>query len=151
MLVLFETAAGYAVFKLLNEKKLQETENLYLDFQTPEKANKLLQLQHFHKFDDTTVALAAITGSVEGKIPKTLKKLLKKISTDAEETLLVADAKLGNSIKEKFSINCVSNNNVQDLMRLIRGQMESLIKVPERNSRHENRSCSQLITLQAQV
>ena len=41
MLVLFETAAGYAVFKLLNEKKLQETENLYLDFQTPEKANKL--------------------------------------------------------------------------------------------------------------
>ncbi len=91
-----------------------------------------LQLQHFHKFDDTTVALAAITGSVEGKIPKTLKKLLKKISTDAEETLLVADAKLGNSIKEKFSINCVSNNNVQDLMRLIRGQMESLIKVPEK-------------------
>jgi len=132
MLVLFETAAGYAVFKLLNEKKLQETENLYLDFQTPEKANKLLQLQHFHKFDDTTVALAAITGSVEGKIPKTLKKLLKKISTDAEETMLVADAKLGNSIKEKFSINCVSNNNVQDLMRLIRGQMESLIKVPEK-------------------
>ena len=42
MLVLFETAAGYALFKLLNEKKLQETENLYLDFQTPEKANKLL-------------------------------------------------------------------------------------------------------------
>jgi nucleolar protein 58 len=41
MLVLFETAAGYAVFKLLNEKKLQETENLYLDFQTPEKASKM--------------------------------------------------------------------------------------------------------------
>lgn len=91
-----------------------------------------LQLQHFHKFDDTTVALAAITGSVEGKIPKSLKKLLKKISTDTEETLLVADAKLGNSIKEKFSINCVHNSNVQDLMRLIRGQMESLIQVPEK-------------------
>lgn len=132
MLVLFETAAGYAVFKLLNEKKLQETDNLYLDFQTPEKANKLLQLQHFQKFDDTTIALAAITGSVEGKIPKPLKKLLKKISDDEQETLLVADAKLGSSIKEKFNINCVSNNNVQDLMRLIRGQMESLIKVPEK-------------------
>lgn len=26
----------------------------------------------------------------------------------------------------------MSNNNVQDLMRLIRGQMESLIKVPEK-------------------
>lgn len=132
MLVLFETAAGYAVFKLLNESKLSETDNLYKEFETPEKASKLLQLQHFSKFDDTTVALAAITGSVEGKIPKSLKKLLKKISGDAEETMLVADAKLGNSIKEKFSINCVANNNVQDLMRLIRGQMESLIKVPEK-------------------
>lgn len=132
MLVLFETAAGYAIFKLLNEKKLQETENLYLDFQTPEKANKLLQLQHFQKFDDTTVALAAITGSVEGKIPKPLKKLLKKISEDAAETLLVADAKLGSSIKEKFKINCMSDTNVQDLMRLIRGQMESLIQLPEK-------------------
>lgn len=132
MLVLFETAAGYAIFKLLNEKKLQETENLYLDFQTPEKANKLLQLQHFQKFDDTTVALAAITGSIEGKIPKPLKKLLKKIADDAKDTLLVADAKLGSSIKEKFDINCVSNNNVQDLMRLIRGQMDSLLKIPEK-------------------
>jgi len=72
---------------------------LYKEFETPEKANKLLQLQHFHKFDDTTMALAAITGSVEGKIPKSLKKLLKKISADAEETMLVADAKLGSSIK----------------------------------------------------
>jgi len=132
MLVLFETAAGYAIFKLLNEKKLQETENLYLDFQTPEKASKLLQLQHFQKFDDTTVALAAITGSVEGKIPKPLKKLLKKISDDAQESLLVADAKLGSTIKEKFNINCVSNTNVQDLMRLIRTQMESLMQVPEK-------------------
>ncbi len=61
-----------------------------------------------------------------------MKKLLKKISDETQESLLVADAKLGSSIKEKFNINCVSNNNVQDLMRLIRGQMESLIKVPEK-------------------
>jgi hypothetical protein len=45
------------------------------------------------------VALAAITSSVEGKIPKPLKKILKKITEDAEEELLVADAKLGSSIK----------------------------------------------------
>ena len=97
--------------------------------------------------------------SVEGKIPKSLKKRLKKISGDAEETKLVADAKLENSIKvrkffsnsfyyqphnfannnvnkikkqEKFSINCVANNYVKDFLRLIRGQMESLIKVPEK-------------------
>lgn len=132
MLVLFETAAGYAVFKMLNEKKLTESDDLYKEFETPEKASKLLQLQHFSKFDDTTMALAAITGSVEGKIPKSLKKLLKKISSDAEETMLVADAKLGSSIKEKFNINCKADSQVQDLMRLIRGQMDSLLKVPEK-------------------
>jgi hypothetical protein len=87
----------------LNEAKLSETENLYKEFETPEKASKLLQLQHFSKFDDTTVALAAITGSVEGKIPKSLKKVLKKISADTEETMLVADAKLGSSIKVIFA------------------------------------------------
>lgn len=54
MLVLFETSAGYAIFKvrlffslmyhffvffqLLDEKKLQETKNLYVDFESPEKA-----------------------------------------------------------------------------------------------------------------
>jgi len=71
-------------------------------------------------------AIKALTNDAE------MKKLLKKIADDTEETLLVADSKLGNAIKEKFNINCVSNTNVQDLMRLIRGQMESLMKIPEK-------------------
>ncbi|XP_053385773.1 nucleolar protein 58-like [Mercenaria mercenaria] len=41
MLVLFETAAGYAVFKLLNEKKLKNVENLYVDFESPEAASEV--------------------------------------------------------------------------------------------------------------
>ena len=32
MLVLFETPAGYAIFKLLDEKKLQQSDDLYEDF-----------------------------------------------------------------------------------------------------------------------
>lgn len=35
-------------------------------------------------------------------------------------------------MKEKFNINCISNTNVQELMRLIRTQMDSLIKIPEK-------------------
>ena len=50
------------------------------------------------------MALAAATGFIEGKLTKPLKKLLKKISEDVQEPLLVADAKLGNSIKVKLSI-----------------------------------------------
>ncbi len=41
MLVLFETASGYALFKLLDEKKLKETENLWKEFETPDKASQM--------------------------------------------------------------------------------------------------------------
>uniref|UniRef100_A0A6M2DNJ2 Nucleolar protein 58 n=1 Tax=Xenopsylla cheopis TaxID=163159 RepID=A0A6M2DNJ2_XENCH len=128
MLVLFETPAGYAIFKLLDEKKLKESDNLYHDFETPESASKIVKLKHFEKFADTTEALAATTAAVEGKISKPLKKVLKKhIDKDLQDQLLVADAKLGSAIKDKFSLQCVSNTSVQELMRCIRSQMDSLL------------------------
>jgi len=128
MLVLFETAAGYAVFKLLDEKKLSEVDNLYQDFQTAEKASEVVKLQMFKKFEDTTEALAAATASIEGKMSKSLKKLLKKVaSKELQEELAVADAKVGNLIQEKFDISCVTSTAVNELMRGIRMQMDSLI------------------------
>ncbi|CAF3322704.1 unnamed protein product [Rotaria sp. Silwood2] len=133
MLVLFETSAGYAVFKLLDEKKLQEIENLYIDFESPEKAAKVLKLKQFEKFDDTTQALAAATATVEGKISKPLKKLLKRlVDPDVQEQLLVADSALGKAIKEKFSFDCLCNSSVQDLMRVIRSQADSLLQINEK-------------------
>ncbi|XP_048449004.1 nucleolar protein 58-like, partial [Rhincodon typus] len=100
MLVLFETAAGYAIFKVLDENKLREVDNLWREFETAEKANKLVKLKHFEKFQDTTEALAAATALVEGKLGKSLKKVLKKIAAkEAHEQLAVADAKLGGVIK----------------------------------------------------
>jgi len=128
MLVLFETPAGFAVFKLLDEKKLSETENLYKDFETADKASKVVKLKHFKKFEDTTEALAAITASVEGKMSKSLKKLMKKVTAkELHEELAVADAKIGNLIKDKFEINCVCSSAINELMRGIRSQMNNLI------------------------
>lgn len=128
MFVLYETPAGYAIFKLLDERKLQEIDNLYLEFETPEKANKIVKLKHFEKFGDTTEALAAATAAVEGKLSKTLKKTLKKlVSEDVQNQLLVADAKLGSAIKDKLALQCMSNTAVQELMRCIRSQSESLL------------------------
>lgn len=40
MLVLYETAAGFALFKLVDDGKLKKPESLYQDFETPEQANK---------------------------------------------------------------------------------------------------------------
>jgi len=93
-----------------------------------------VKLKHFEKFEDTTDALAAATAAVEGKVSKPLKKLLKKlVAKDAQDQLLVADAKLGNAIKEKMDLSCVSNSAVLELMRCIRSQADSLIgSLPQR-------------------
>ena len=128
MLVLFETPAGYAVFKLLDEGKLAKSDSLYEDFDSLDKAKNVVKLKKFQKFEDTTEALAAATALVEGKMSKSLKKLLKKVvAEDAHEKLAVADAKLGNVIKEKLEMSCVYDSKVAELMRCIRAQASGLI------------------------
>ncbi|KAJ2944418.1 hypothetical protein O0L34_g3754 [Tuta absoluta] len=128
MLVLFETPAGYAIFKLLDESKLSQIEDLYTEFNTPEGASAVVKLKNFIKFEDTTEALAATTAAIEGKVSKTLKKALKKyVCKEVQDQLLVGDAKLGSAIKEKLDLQCVSNTNVQELLRCIRSQMDSLL------------------------
>lgn len=41
MLVLFETAAGFALFKVLDEGKLKNADDLWKEFETPSKAQKV--------------------------------------------------------------------------------------------------------------
>jgi len=128
MLVLFETPAGFAIFKVLNEKKVRKSENLYEDFQTLESAKKMVKLKMFEKFKDTTDALSSATAMVEGKMSKGLKKLLKKVvAEDAHEQLAVADAKLGNAIKSKLDLDCLHDSGVAELMRCIRSQISGLV------------------------
>ena len=128
MLVLFETPAGYAVFKILNESKLKEVDNLFKHFETPEKASKLVQLQFFEKFKDATEALTATAAALECTMNKKLKKVVKKImASEAHEELGVIDAKLGNVIKEKMGLNCFSNNAIVELHRNIKSQADNLI------------------------
>jgi len=128
MLVLFETPAGYAIFKLLDEGKLAKSDSLYEDFETIDKAKNVVKLKKFSKFEDTTEALGAATALVEGKMSKSLKKMLKKIvAEDAHEKLAVADAKLGNVIREKLDLHCVYDSKIGELMRCIRSQASGLI------------------------
>ncbi|KAK1128062.1 Nucleolar protein 58, variant 2 [Melipona bicolor] len=82
---------------------------------------------HFEKFADTAEALAAATAAVEGKLCKSLKKVIKRYCSELQEQLAVADVKLGNAIKDKLSLSCVSNTAIQELMRCIRSQMDSLL------------------------
>lgn len=71
-------------------------------------------MQDFHKFENTMEALDACTALVESKLGKGLKQFLKStvVEKGVQDQLAVADAKLGNVIKEKLGISCVCNQQV---------------------------------------
>ena len=53
MLVLFETPAGYALFKVNDESKLASPDDLQEQFSTAEGAAKVIKLKAFSKFEST--------------------------------------------------------------------------------------------------
>ncbi|CAL5212928.1 unnamed protein product [Lathyrus oleraceus] len=57
MLVQFETPAGFALFKVLNEGKLSEVRDLSLDFSTVDAARKVVKLKAFSKFENNSSGL----------------------------------------------------------------------------------------------
>ncbi|KAF3454374.1 hypothetical protein FNV43_RR04821 [Rhamnella rubrinervis] len=122
MLLLFETPAGFALFKVLDEGKLSKVEDLWKDFSTSESAR---QVESFFKFENTSEALEAATLLIESKPSKGLRKFL-RAHCDGE-SLAVGDSKLGNIIKEKLKIECIHSNAVMELMRGVRNQLTELI------------------------
>ncbi|XP_024021966.1 probable nucleolar protein 5-2 [Morus notabilis] len=125
MLLLFETPAGFALFKVLDEGKLSKVEDLWREFSTADSARQVVKLKAFSKFENTSEALEAVTLLIDSKPSKGLRKFL-RAHCDGE-TLAVADSKLGNIIKEKLQVECVHNNAVMELMRGVRNQLTELI------------------------
>ncbi|KAH9565867.1 hypothetical protein CY35_04G099900 [Sphagnum magellanicum] len=125
MLALFETPAGFALFKILKEGKLENAEELWKEFETPDSARKMVKLKAFDKFVTTVDALSAVNHIVDGKLPKGLRKFLK--AECQGETLVIADSKLGKAISEKLEISCLNNAAVSELMRGLRSQLSELI------------------------
>ncbi|KAL2507206.1 putative nucleolar protein 5-2 [Forsythia ovata] len=125
MLLLFETPAGFALFKVLDEGKLSKVEDLWKEFSTADSARQVVKLRAFSKFENTSEALSAATLLIDSKPSKGLRKFLRSHCED--DILAVADSKLGNAIKEKLKIECVHNNAVMELMRGVRSQLTELI------------------------
>ena len=122
MLILFETAGGFALFKVVKDKKLEKIEDLHESFKTAELANQVVKLKAFKKFKDTKDAMKAISKLTEGKMSKSLEKFLDKniVQKSIEEELMVADKKLGKSIQEKMGIICKTGSKTDEVMRCIR-------------------------------
>ncbi|KAL6554128.1 Ribosomal RNA processing protein 1 A [Orobanche minor] len=119
MNLLFETPAGFALYKVLDQGKLSKVD----DFSSADAARQVVKLKAFSKFENTSEALAAATLLIDSKPTKGLHKFL-RAHCDGE-TLALADSKLGNTIKEN-KLN-VHNHAVMELMRGVRSQLSELI------------------------
>ncbi|KAH9970841.1 Nop domain-containing protein [Lactifluus volemus] len=129
MLVLYETAMGFALFKLTDSAKLTDP-NLHKEFETPERANSLLRLKSLHRFASTATAVEEITAMQEGKLGKGLKEFLNKVIVEKgknKEELVVVDPKLARPINKKLGIKVISDVDTLDLFRGIRSQVSALL------------------------
>jgi len=129
MLVLFETPAGFALFKLTDKAALANVSDIHTKFTTSESASNIIKLKAFEKFSDTNSALTAAASICDGKLDDTLSEFLKKsvVAKSLKDKLAVTDAKLGGQIREKLGIKCVYDETTKELMRGIRNQIDSLI------------------------
>ncbi len=84
-----------------------------------------MKLKAFDVFPSMQDALSTTSSIVDSKLPKSLRKFLKKNATG--ETLAISDPKLGNIIKEKLEIPCIHNSAVMELMRGVRSQLADLV------------------------
>jgi nucleolar protein 58 len=130
MYVLFETPAGFALFKVLKEGKLKDVSKLYKEFENPKKAAEMVKLKAFKKFKDTKEAMKSVEKLLKGDLSKGLKKFLDKniVQKGIEEELIVSDKKLGKSISEKLKIECKTGEKASELLRCVRFQMNSLLE-----------------------
>ena len=103
MFVLFKTPAGYAVLKQMDEGKLAKSDSLYEDFETIDQARNVLKLKRYQKFEDTNEALSAASAPVEGKMSKSLQKLLKKVIAEVFHAFCVAYLKRDELIADSES------------------------------------------------
>ncbi|CAH2046128.1 unnamed protein product [Thlaspi arvense] len=135
MHILFETLTGFALFKLLDEGKLDNVEDLGKEFSSAASAQKvshktlvlvqMVKLIAFHKFENIPEALEIVANLLEGAPSEVLLEFLE--SNCKCEALAVADSELGSIIKEKLKIECVHNNAVMELLRGVRSQLTELI------------------------
>lgn len=128
LLILTETAAGYALLKA-KDKKLLKRDDLASELDSVENVISLFKLKEFQKFDSAAAALEEAAAIVEGKVTPKLSSLLDTLKDEKKISLAVADPKLGNAIGKipGLDINAVADSTTADLYRAIREHLPSLI------------------------
>ncbi|EXJ87746.1 nucleolar protein 58 [Capronia coronata CBS 617.96] len=128
LLILTETAAGYALLKA-KDKKLLKRDDLVSELGSVENVTSMLKLKEFQKFDSAAAALEEAAAIVEGKVTPKLASLLNTLKDEKKISLAVADPKLGNAIGKipGLEIKAIADSATADLYRAIREHLPSLI------------------------
>jgi nucleolar protein 58 len=135
MLVLYETAAGYALFKLANKKLIQkDADEIWKSFSSKESASEAVKLKAFQKFDDAAAALNAAKCLNEDKLDETLKGFLKDKVNGEKDKLAVCSTTLGGLIKDQLSIQCAYDEGILEVFRGIRAQVGHLTGISDEES-----------------
>lgn len=130
MLVLFETPAGYALFRVKKEKAFEKIEDFSPYMGNDSNIKKLVELAAFREFRGTKDVLKAAVQLVNGKMGKILRKFLKKnvVNNEIQHKLAVADKNLAKTINKKLGIECIKGEKCDELMRCIRMNLPNLIE-----------------------
>uniref|UniRef100_A0A1B6L8B7 Nucleolar protein 56 n=1 Tax=Graphocephala atropunctata TaxID=36148 RepID=A0A1B6L8B7_9HEMI len=131
--ILFEHAAGYALFKV---KEFEEIGALLPQVEASSsdasRFSQIVKLVSFMPFKSAVVALENINSISEGVLPESLQVFLDKSvpqSTNTEKVVLgVSDSKLGASIVESLAITCQHTGAVPEILRGIRANFHKLVK-----------------------
>lgn len=134
--VLFEEAAGYALFKVILQPstigtRLPEVQEAANDVS---KFKKLLELVTFAPFQNAAQALENANDISEGIVSDYLKTVLEQNLPKPESkkdtvVLGISDKNLGPSLKDAFSwVDPISSEVVQDILRGIRNHGAHLLK-----------------------
>ncbi|CEH14947.1 nop domain-containing protein [Ceraceosorus bombacis] len=130
VLVLFETAVGFCLFRL-SEPGALTSKDLHKQFESADSASRLVKLSAIHRFQSTAEAVEDVSALGDGKMSKGLKKFLTSEIVDAQqkEQLVVTDPKLGGTISKKLGIQVTSDSSVLELYRGIRQHLAPLLSL----------------------
>lgn len=128
MYLLFETAVGYALFKV-DDGKFAKVDSWKDLPNTSSGAAKLFQLVAFKQFEDAKDVLQASVKMINGKLSKTLAKFLRKNlpSAGLQQKLLVGDKKIAGELSKELGAHCETSDKALEFTRCLRTYMSELL------------------------
>jgi nucleolar protein 56 len=133
LFILYEHAAGYAVFSV---REFEEVGMLLPQVEASvtelSRFNQVVKLVGFTPFKTALIALENINSISEGIVPEDLQLFLDSIIPKAnkkEKIILgITDPKLGASITEALQIKCDHTGAIPEILRGIRFHFHNLVK-----------------------